>query len=309
MFLLGVIAGDSAAIAGLELLDRLTDIRSSAVVFITERYMCLALSVLVFVLFCRFTRKNRFILEGMLPKNDRKFLSRFGIGILLGFLTNFFCILCALLHGDIKLVWDFSFSGVPVMLLAFIAVFFQSASEEVWCRGFVYERVNIHYPLWVAILVNSLVFGLLHIFNDGVTAFAIVSIIICGIGYSLLRWYTGSIWTAFGIHTMWNFTQNFIFGLPNSGLVSEVSMFRLDAATGIDSLMYSYEFGVEGAWPALFIDGLIAIVIIVLACRNGRIREMTLSKEMLGYQEPEPRRKKSKNSSPETGNISSNDSQ
>lgn len=308
VFILGVLAGDLAAVAGLELLDLLTDIRSSAVVFIVECYMCLAFSVLVFVLFCRFTRKNRFILEGMLPKNDRKFLSRFGTGILLGFLSNFFCVLCALLHGDIKLVWDFSFSSVPVMLLAFIAVFFQSASEEVWCRGFMYERISIHYPLWVAILINSVVFGLLHIFNDGVTALAIVSIIICGIGYSLLRWYTGSIWAAFGIHMMWNFTQNFIFGLPNSGLVSEVSMFRLDAATGIDSLMYSYEFGVEAAWPALFINSLIAIVIIVLACRNGRIREMTLSKEMLGYQEPEPRRKKSKNSSPETGNISSNDS-
>ena len=309
VFILGVLAGDLAAVAGLELLDLLTDIRSSAVVFIVECYMCMAFSVLVFVLFCRFTRKNRFILEGMLPKNDRKFLSRFGTGILLGFLSNFFCVLCALLHGDIKLVWDFSFSSVPVMLLAFIAVFFQSASEEVWCRGFMYERISIHYPLWVAILINSVVFGLLHIFNDGVTALAIVSIIICGIGYSLLRWYTGSIWAAFGIHMMWNFTQNFIFGLPNSGLVSEVSMFRLDAATGIDSLMYSYEFGVEAAWPALFIDSLIAIVIIVLACRNGRIREMTLSKEMLGYQEPEPRRKKSKSSSPETGNISSNDSQ
>ena len=271
-------------------------------------YMCLAFSVLVFVLFCRFTRKNRFILEGMLPKNDRKFLSRFGVGVLLGFLSNFFCILCALLNGDIKLVWDFSISGIPVMLLAFIAVFFQSVNEEVWCRGFMYERISIHYPLWVAILANSVVFGLLHIFNDGVTVLAIVSIIICGIGYSLLRWYTGSIWTAFGIHTMWNFTQNFIFGLPNSGLVSEVSMFRLDAATAIDSLMYDHEFGVEAAWPALFIDSLIAIVIIVLACRNGRIRELTLSKEMQGYKEPEPRRKKTKNSSSETGNISSNDS-
>ena len=308
VFILGVMAGDLAAIGGLELFDRLTDIRSPAVVFIMDCYMCLAFSVLVFVLFCRFTRKNRFILEGMLPKNDKRFLSRFGLGILLGFLSNFFCILCALLNGDIKLVWDFSISGIPVMLLAFIAVFFQSVNEEVWCRGFMYERISIHYPLWVAILANSVVFGLLHIFNDGVTVLAIVSIIICGIGYSLLRWYTGSIWTAFGIHTMWNFTQNFIFGLPNSGLVSEVSMFRLDAATAIDSLMYDHEFGVEAAWPALFIDSLIAIVIIVLACRNGRIREMTLSKEMLGYQEPEPRRKKSKNSSPETGNISSNDS-
>jgi membrane protease YdiL (CAAX protease family) len=308
VFLLGVTAGDLAAIAGLELFDRLTDIRSPAVVFIMDCYMCLAFSVLVFVLFCRFTRKNRFILEGMLPKNDRRFLSRFGVGVLLGFLSNFFCILCALLNGDIKLVWDFSISGIPVMLLAFIAVFFQSVNEEVWCRGFMYERISIHYPLWVAILANSVVFGLLHIFNDGVTALAIVSIIICGIGYSLLRWYTGSIWTAFGIHTMWNFTQNFIFGLPNSGLVSEVSMFRLDAATAIDSLMYDHEFGVEAAWPALFIDSLIAIVIIVLACRNGRIRELTLSKEMQGYKEPEPRRKKTKNSSSETGNISSNDS-
>ena len=308
VFILGVTAGDLAAIAGLELFDRLTDIRSPAVVFIMDCYMCLAFSVLVFVLFCRFTRKNRFILEGMLPKNDRKFLSRFGVGVLLGFLSNFFCILCALLNGDIKLVWDFSISGIPVMLLAFIAVFFQSVNEEVWCRGFMYERISIHYPLWVAILANSVVFGLLHIFNDGVTVLAIVSIIICGIGYSLLRWYTGSIWTAFGIHTMWNFTQNFIFGLPNSGLVSEVSMFRLDAATAIDSLMYDHEFGVEAAWPALFIDSLIAIVIIVLACRNGRIRELTLSKEMQGYKEPEPRRKKTKNSSSETGNISSNDS-
>ena len=308
VFILGVMAGDLAAIGGLELFDRLTDIRSPAVVFIMDCYMCLAFSVLVFVLFCRFTRKNRFILEGMLPKNDKRFLSRFGLGILLGFLSNFFCILCALLNGDIKLVWDFSISGIPVMLLAFIAVFFQSVNEEVWCRGFMYERISIHYPLWVAILANSVVFGLLHIFNDGVTVLAIVSIIICGIGYSLLRWYTGSIWTAFGIHTMWNFTQNFIFGLPNSGLVSEVSMFRLDAATAIDSLMYDHEFGVEAAWPALFIDSLIAIVIIVLACRNGRIRELTLSKEMQGYKEPEPRRKKTKNSSSETGNISSNDS-
>ena len=124
VFILGVMAGDLAAIGGLELFDRLTDIRSPAVVFIMDCYMCLAFSVLVFVLFCRFTRKNRFILEGMLPKNDRKFLSRFGTGILLGFLSNFFCVLCALLHGDIKLVWDFSFSSVPVMLLAFIAVFF-----------------------------------------------------------------------------------------------------------------------------------------------------------------------------------------
>ena len=281
---------------------------SAGLLFVNEFYAPLFASCLFFVVMCLLVKKNRFMIGIVRPTRDGRSMKMLGFGILLGFLTNFFCILCALLHGDIKLVWDFSISGIPVMLLAFVAVFFQSVNEEVWCRGFMYERISIHYPLWVAILVNSVVFGLLHIFNDGVTALAIASIIMCGLGYSLLRWYTGSIWAAFGIHTMWNFTQNFIFGLPNSGLVSEVSMFRLDAATAVDSLMYNYEFGVEAAWPALFVDGLIAAVIIVLACRNGRIRELTLSKEMQGYKEPEPRRKKSKNSSPETGNISSNDS-
>ena len=308
VFFLGIVAGDAAAAFGLLAFEYLVDIRSPAVLFITENYAPIALSVLVFVLFCRFTRKNRFILEGMLPKNDRKYLSKFGIGLLLGFFSNFFCILCALLHGDIKLVWNFSLAGVPVMLYAFIAVFFQCVNEEVWCRGFLYERISIHYPLWVAILINSAVFGLLHIFNDGVTPLAIADIIICGLAYSLLRWYTGSIWAAFGIHTMWNFTQNFIFGLPNSGLVSEVSMFRLDAATGISNLIYSYEFGVEAALPAVFIDLLIAVVIIALACRNGRISELKLSKEMCGYTEPELRRIRRKTAGQEDKNTGGKDS-
>lgn len=279
---------------------------SPSVHFITEYYLLTIFSVLVFVLLCLIVRKNRFILESVLPKNNKNYLSKFGTGLLLGFLSNSFCVLCALLHGDIKLIWDFSAAMIPVMIYAFIAVFIQCAEEELWCRGFLYERISIHYPLWVAILVNGVLFGLLHIFNEGATVLAIADVAVCGIGYSLLRWYTGSIWTAFGIHTMWNFTQNFIFGLPNSGLVTEASMFHLDAATGISNLMYSYEFGVEGAVPAVFIDALIAVVILVLAYRNGRIKELAFSKEMCGYVEPETwfsRRKKKTDEIAETVEI------
>ena len=145
-----------------------------------------------------------------------------------------------------------------------------------------YERINVHYPLWVAIVVNGTVFGLLHSFNTGITVLAMADLIICGLAYSLLRWYSGSIWTCFGIHTMWNFTQNFLFGLPNSGLVSEASVFHLDASTGISNLFYSYEFGVEGAVPAVFIDLVLAGVIIYLAKRDGRLHELLESRESKG---------------------------
>jgi hypothetical protein len=101
---------------------------------------------------------------------------------------------------------------------------------------------------------------------------------VCGLSYSLLRWYTGNIWIAMGIHTGWNYTQNFLLGLPNSGLVSEVSLFHLGAANGTTNLIYDYGFGVEGALPALFIDSLIGIICLVLAARDGRLGELGISR-------------------------------
>ena len=241
-------------------------------------------------------KKNRFILRSFLPKGvgkDHKILvvedtyeatqentaQKLLIGLLLGFLTNFACILCAMIHGDIKLYLDVSASMIPVFIYAFIMVFIQSTSEELWCRGFMYERINIHYPLWVSILVNGIFFGLLHAFNPGVSVMAIVGIAICGVSYSIVRWYTGSIWIPMGIHTMWNFTQNFIFGLPNSGLVSEASIFHLDAANGVSNLIYDYGFGVEAAIPALVVDALLGVVCLLLARRDGRLSELTMSYE------------------------------
>ena len=269
---------------------------SPAVTFINESYTLFLADVIVLVIVCLVVKKNRFILRSFLPKGkgkDHKLLviedsyepsqentvRNLLIGLLLGFLSNFVCVLCAILHADIKLYPDFSIGMIPTLLYALLMVFIQSSSEELWCRGFMYERICIHYPLWVAVLVNGVFFGLLHIFNNGVTVLSIVSIVICGFSYSLLRWYTGSIWTVMGIHTMWNFTQNFIFGLPNSGLVSEVSIFRMDAVNGVSNLIYDYGFGVEGAIPAVVADSLLGIVCLILAKKTGRLGELRLSYE------------------------------
>lgn len=255
---------------------------SDGMSFVLKYYTPLFISCVFFVLVCLIIKKNRFLLDSVKPSREGKSFKMLCVGLLLGFLTNFFCIICALLHGDIKLYLDFSASQIPLMLFALLSVFFQSTSEELWCRSFLYDRINVHYPLWVAILINGCLFGAMHCFNPGVTVLAIADIAICGISYSLLRWYTGSIWTCFGIHTMWNFTQNFLFGLPNSGLVSEASVFHLDAATGISNWVYSYEFGVEGAVPAVFIDALLTVVILWCAWKQGRLGELKESRESRG---------------------------
>ena len=256
--------------------------QSAGLAFVLEYYTPLLVSCVFFTLLCLIVKKNRFLIDTFRPSREGRSMKMLGIGLLLGFLTNFFCILFAHIHGDIKLYLDFSASQIPLMAFALISVFFQSTSEELWCRCFLYDRINVHYPLWMAIVINGSLFGLMHLANPGMSALALADLIICGVSYSMLRWYSGSIWTCFGIHTMWNFTQNFLFGLPNSGLVSEASVFHLDAATGISNWIYSYEFGVEGAVPAVFIDLLLMIVILWCARRDGRLGELLESRESKG---------------------------
>ncbi len=270
---------------------------SSELQFVLDMYLGTIMTVVVLFLLTWRYRDNRYIWKSFLmPKRyeqpvlepedagaefygrGRNTVGMLWAGILLGFLTNFVCILCALIHGDIKLYFDASPSQIPFFVFALIAVCVQSTSEELWCRGFLYERLHEKYPLWVSVAVNGILFGLLHIFNPGVTVLSIVSIMICGFSYSLLRWYSGNIWIAMGIHTGWNFTQNFIFGLPNSGLVSEASIFHLDAATGVSNLIYDYGFGVEGALPAVLMDAAVGVICVLLAARSGRLRELGLSR-------------------------------
>ena len=126
------------------------------------------------------------------------------IGLLLGFGMNGLLILFAMMHGDVHLYFD-RFEIVPFFILL-LAVFIQSAAEEIMCRGFVYQRVLRTYrgKFLLAALVNGVFFGLIHMTNDGATPIAIIDIIICGIQYSAIVYYFDSLWMAMGAHAGWN---------------------------------------------------------------------------------------------------------
>ena len=91
-----------------------------------------------------------------------------------------------------------------------------------------------------------------------------------------------------GIHTGWNFTQNLLFGLPNSGLVSEASVFGLDAASARNSFVYNVDFGVEGAMPAVLADILLGVICLILAAKQGRLKELTQIKGKVYEQDMPP---------------------
>ena len=191
-------------------------------------------------------------------------LGMFGLGLLIGFVMNGLCILLAWLHGDL----DFSVGAFqPLYLLAaLLVVCVQSAAEELIDRGYIQGALCQRYKPWVAIVVNSVFFMSLHLSNPGVSILALAEILTIGLALSLVTYCLDSLWMAAAIHTAWNFTQNFLFGLPNSGIVSQGSFLHLEAAKG--SFFYDPGFGVEGSFPSVAVSVLLGVGVLLYVRRR-----------------------------------------
>lgn len=184
---------------------------------------------------------------------------------------NSFCVLVAYIHKNITLTWNYI--NIILLLFCFLAVLIQCLAEEMLNRIFIFEKIKKSYnsPL-LAIVINSLFFGLIHIFNDDISILAIVSIISMGVLTSLMIYYYDNIWGAVGIHTAWNFTQNIIFGLLNSGNPSAYSIFKM--VDSRNSFAYNTYFGIEATWIAILTILLVSIILYLYNSKHkmkGRI--------------------------------------
>ena len=72
-------------------------------------------------------------------------------------------------------------------------------AEELLFRGYLLGKLRKHAPLWVAILVTSVIFGAIHLaWNVGIDVFAL-SIVLC-----VVRVVSGSLWPSIMLHMLKN---------------------------------------------------------------------------------------------------------
>jgi membrane protease YdiL (CAAX protease family) len=220
-------------------------------------------TLLVFALIPR----NRPMLKALGTKTKGNTPKMFAVGLGIGLGMNLLCALIAMINGDIALTFH-AFRPVSFLLL-FIAVLIQSAAEELICRVFIYQRLVRRYgkPLMAAV-VNAAFFAMIHLSNPGVTGMAIANIFIYGLLFSAMVVYMDSPWAAMAAHAGWNFCQNILLGLPNSGMVLPYSVFKLDAAAASDSFAYSVSFGLEGTITACVTLFAVTGVIVWWGTRN-----------------------------------------
>ncbi|MBB5212629.1 CPBP family intramembrane glutamic endopeptidase [Microbulbifer hydrolyticus] len=91
-------------------------------------------------------------------------------------------------------------SGMMVSIaLGFCTVLLTPFAEEVFFRGFLFTWMTGHRPVWLAMLVSSLIFGAMHIIPPQAISAALMALALCA-----LYWFSNSLWPPILAHVIGN---------------------------------------------------------------------------------------------------------
>lgn len=220
------------------------------------------------LLFCKTVQKRKLPSVGFRkPHALREYL----LGALIGILLFAAAVGICALTGSVKL--ETSKFSVVMWLLFFVGFLIQGMSEEVLCRGYFMPSVARRHPLWLAVLLNSLLFSLLHAVNPSVTPLALLNILLFGVLISLYVLRRGDIWGACAMHSLWNFVQGNVFGISVSGTGSGASPLTATLPEG-KALWNGGSFGLEGGLAVTLVLA-VGILLIVFLLPNEKEPEAT----------------------------------
>jgi len=204
-------------------------------------------------LFRRFIDRKTFLSLGFDFSDYKK---DFGIGLLVGFLliaSGFFILL---LLGNLS-IERINFN-IP-LLFGYVFLFgIGSLNEEIMIRGYILGNFSESMNKYVALIVSSLLFGVMHLANANVTALSFLNIFLAGILLGIYYVHKGNLWLPISLHFSWNFFQGSVFGFEVSGV--DVTGAIIQNIQGPD-LITGGTFGFEGSVIATL---LMSIAIVLL---------------------------------------------
>jgi CAAX protease family protein len=117
--------------------------------------------------------------------------------------------------------------------------------EEILVRGIVLQALERRLGSLGAVLASSLLFGILHLPNDGATMLSTVNVTVAGVMFGIAFVATRRLWLCIGLHLGWNFTANYVFSAVVSGHESHAGLIFGDLSG--PSWITGGAFGVEGS--------------------------------------------------------------
>ncbi|NLX64841.1 MAG: CPBP family intramembrane metalloprotease [Clostridiaceae bacterium] len=224
---------------------------------------CTVLMTMLTIFYCRAVEKRSLYSMGFVRK---KAFSDYLIGGGIGLLMIFTALLIAFLCGTITYEGFVLGDGIGLLLLFLLGFIIQGMSEEVLLRGYFMISVASRNSVLLAVISNSVLFALLHIFNNGIAVIPMINLTLFGIFASLYTLKTDSIWGICALHTTWNFVQGNVFGIKVSGIDTKVSLFAFKLKD-VGTFINGGSFGLEGG---LAVTLVLTMGILILLSLEGR---------------------------------------
>ncbi len=118
--------------------------------------------------------------------------------------------------------------GSSLAAAARISAFLLPAAlaEELVCRGYLLTAIRDGVGAWIAAAVTSLLFGVAHLFNAGVTVESFINVTLAGVFLAAVRVAFDSLYAAWAAHAAWNWIMAVPFHAAVSGISFDAPDYR-----------------------------------------------------------------------------------
>lgn len=153
---------------------------------------------------------------------------------------------------------------------------FQSAREEILCRGLAFCFLKDKLGNRAAFVFGTAAFMIPHLSalegaGTAVTAVCILNMVLISAVFTLIMLVTDSLWAACGAHFLWNFFLNNIFGLTLSGTETDMNSIIRAESVG-SSVLNGGSFGIEASIVTAAVYAVCAGLLYVICRKKTAVR-------------------------------------
>lgn len=236
IIIVGIFQVIGALVAGRDL--TVVEYQNSSSQHLIISFFTLLGTFLVIWLFMKKLDKEPLVKVGFETKNR---LSDFLIGTVLGLIVMSAGYFLLLFMDEITFkTIVFDVKEIIISVLLFIAV---AVGEELLLRGYILKNLMISFNKYMALLMSSILFSLMHGFNPNIDLFSLINLFLAGILLGISYIHTKNLWFPIALHLSWNLFQT-LFGFNVSG---QDSYSLIEFTIQENNMINGGDFGFEGS--------------------------------------------------------------
>jgi membrane protease YdiL (CAAX protease family) len=143
---------------------------------------------------------------------------QFALGCGIGLLLVIVAVSPVAIWGSVSFRTSFSSFNLARAVVVLGVLIAGALAEELMFRGYPFQRLVEGIGATGAIVVFSVLFGVVHLSNPGASVWGLTNTVAIGVLLSVTYLRTKALWLPWGIHFAWNAVLGLLLGLPVSGL-------------------------------------------------------------------------------------------